>query len=684
MEFTRKPPTLGSSKTKETININFDLPTLELYCQYILSTNVLIRAVNLSTMKKLFDLIDNKNFINDPDKYRRVEFIKRGLEARCDRKLRNPLLILQYINGGPTDEDLLDTSSYRELSNEEVNWINDSISETLKYSFMYTYNDKIYETYNKFKNADYKRKGEVVEEFENLVNDIRKDFRKIQNENYTEAEFSLEPVTFEETVTDIYSRETSSSRQLITGLKGLNSMLGGGLESGRVYLILGSAAGGKSFTLLDLILQVRKYNADYICKDKTKKPCIVLLTMENSVHETVTRMFSLITGERLKDVSLEEAFRKLKEEGELVISDDNPINIIFKYKPNLSCDVGYLDTITEELEDRGFEVMLMVQDHIKRIKAIYGSRDMRLDLGEIVNEFKAYAVAHDIPLVTCSHLNRDAAKILDEAKNSGKQDLGRLMGRAFVSESMLMIDNSDVGIIITKEYDKTGAEWMDFLLIRTRCESKLEYFAQPYEPRNPIKLIEDLLAPVPVYKVTLSDNSLPQNNLKSGYHQYIRVLDGGDKKGNNDDVIDDEDDDEEVNYYDETEVDEYGRAIGKPGDQKNIDDFLNSLTNSNKSSTHKNTNVSTVEEINNQYQYNPIPQPGMVNGFIPFGEMTRYGDFLPTMDDFKRWHSTYDYLLLQSKTRTMKSGIFLMDEDGTPIADGMGNILDNMIPMDLS
>ena len=113
-------------------------------------------------------------------------------------------------------------------------------------------------------------------------------------------------------------------------------------------------------------------------------------------------------------------------------------------------------------------------------------------------------------------------------------------------------------------------------------------------------------------------------------------------------------------------------------------DFLNSLTNSNKSSTHKNTNVSTAKDINNQYQYNPIPQLGMVNGFIPFGEMTRYGDFLPTMDDFKRWHSTYDYLLLQSKTRIMKSGIFLMDEDGTPIADGMGNILDNMIPMDLS
>ena len=158
-------------------------------------------------MKKLFDLIDQQKFINDPDKYNRVIFIKRGLEARCDRKLRNPVLILQYINGGPTDDNLLDTSMYNELSNEEVDWINDSISETLKYSFMYTYNDDIFNIYNKFKNADYKRKGEIVDEFENLINHIRTDFRRIQNESYTEAEFSLEPEVFEETLTDIYSRE---------------------------------------------------------------------------------------------------------------------------------------------------------------------------------------------------------------------------------------------------------------------------------------------------------------------------------------------------------------------------------------------------------------------------------------------------------------------------------------------
>ena len=671
MEFTRKPPTLGSSKTKETININFDLPTLELYCQYILSTNVLIRAVNLSTMKKLFDLIDNKNFINDPDKYRRVEFIKRGLEARCDRKLRNPLLILQYINGGPTDENLLDTSSYRELSNEEVNWINDSISETLKYSFMYTYNDKIYETYNKFKNADYKRKGEVVEEFENLVNDIRKDFRKIQNENYTEAEFSLEPVTFEETVTDIYSRETSSSRQLITGLKGLNSMLGGGLESGRVYLLLGSAAGGKSFTLLDLILQIKKYNANYVCKDKTKKPCIVLLTMENSVHETVTRMYSLITGERLKDISLTDAINKLKTEGELVISDENPINIIFKYKPNLSCDVGYLDVIVEDLEDRGFECMLMVQDHIKRIRAIYSSRDTRLDLGEIMNEFKAFAVAHDIPLLTCSHLNRDAARILDDAKNSGKQDLGRLMGRSFVSESMLMIDNSDVGVIITKEFDKTGAEWMDFLLIRTRCESHIEYFAQPYEPNNQIKLIEDLNYPTPAYKTTLSDNALPQNKLRSAYIPNIKVLDNDTEENNNDNAT--------PNYYDER--DDYGRPVAKPmTDDIDIELFLKGV----KSHNDINDAVMPVNQntanIDNQYN-----DQMMINGFIPFGQNTIYESYLPTMDDYRRWYATYDYLDMQRRIRpNMKSGIFLMDDDGAPIADGLGNIMimHNMIPMD--
>ena len=76
--------------------------------------------------------------------------------------------------------------------------------------------------------------------------------------------FSLLPQEFESVMSDIHARQTSPSRVLRTGMTGLNAMLDGGFQADRVYIIFAQAAGGKSFTMLDLAMQIKKYNKDYI------------------------------------------------------------------------------------------------------------------------------------------------------------------------------------------------------------------------------------------------------------------------------------------------------------------------------------------------------------------------------------------------------------------------------------
>ena len=73
--------------------------------------------------------------------------------------------------------------------------------------------------------------------------------------------------------------------------------------------------------------------------------------------------------------------RKLREEGELVLNDDSPIDIVIKYKANKSVDTSYLYTLVDDLEDDGYEVICLVQDHVKRIRSIYNSPDLRIELG---------------------------------------------------------------------------------------------------------------------------------------------------------------------------------------------------------------------------------------------------------------------------------------------------------------
>ena len=76
-------------KEEYILQEELDLPTLSLYCEYVLSENSNIRTSSLSTMKKLFDRIDSSIYKGDPDKAKRLEFIKRGLEARVTNKLKD-------------------------------------------------------------------------------------------------------------------------------------------------------------------------------------------------------------------------------------------------------------------------------------------------------------------------------------------------------------------------------------------------------------------------------------------------------------------------------------------------------------------------------------------------------------------------------------------------------------------
>lgn len=537
MNITRN--TTKSIKTKNTqenkIGITFDIQSLDLFCMYIMSENSYIRTSNLAMMKKLINRIDLSRYQNDAEKILRIEFIRRGLEARLDKKLKNRDIILKYISGGLEDKPIM-TYNFKELSTEEIDWINDTISESLKHAFMYDYVDEIMDLCTRFKAEDYTRRGDIVDEFEMIVDRIKKDFRRAKNESMTEMEFSLADGIFEEIMYDVYNRELNPSRRLLTGMQGFNEIVGGGLESGRVYMLFGMAGAGKSLTMLNIAYQIKKYNKNYVCKDKTKRPCIALLTMENSVHETVTRLFSLITGDRMNGYTIDEVIRKLREDGELVLNDESPIDIFIKFKPNMSIDTTYLYTLSDDLEDKGYEVICLLQDHIKRIRPAISRHDVRLDLGEVVNDFKVFAIEKDIPVISDSHLNRDGARIIDQALSSKRgssngQDITRLLGRSNVGESMLMIDNTDCGIILNKEYDKDGNEYMVFFRqkMRDQC-TKRDYIAQPFAKGSTIRLIEDLYDPMPAFKESLySPANLNNSGIhKNDYSENIKVIDDDD------------------------------------------------------------------------------------------------------------------------------------------------------------
>lgn len=505
----------NNKRSKNLIKINLDLNTLTCLCLYIIQSTAFVKLEHLVNLRSLMNIIDPGTYENDPDKLQRVNFIFKGLEARLDNNINDQNLVLMYINGGLDFKVNFLDYNHLDISKDEILYLHKFVSESLQYQFIYSNIDNIQDICTRFKTSDFNMRGGIVKEFEGLVDNLKTSFRKSKvNDNSIDMTFSLREGEFENCIINTWNAVSNPSRRLICGMQGLNELVGGGFESGRVYALFGTSGVGKSLTLLNLMYQIKKFNTHYKTKDPTKKPCVVLLTMENTVIETITRLFALtIEGsQNMSNYTAEECINLLRTQGDLVLNDSSPIDIVIKYKPNRSVDTSYLYTLYDDLEDEGYEMICLIQDHIKRIRSVYSNSDLRLELGDVVNELKVFAADKDIPVLTNSHLNRDAARTLEEAARKNNQDAAKLLGKSNIGESMLMIDNLDCGIIITLDFDKEENRYMAFNIIKMRDKTSRTYIAQPFAPGSTIRLLEDL-GGIPQFKESIHGNiELKRNN----------------------------------------------------------------------------------------------------------------------------------------------------------------------------
>ena len=498
---------MTKSDNYQKISINLDIVALQLFCNFVVSENKNIHRSSIINLGKLIDNLDMTPFENDNEKLSKIKFIKKGVEARLEYNLNKKNLILMHINGGLlSDQTNIETE---EIDNDEIIWINKIISDALKFGVIYSEVDKLEDICDKFKAADYSSKSKMLEEVKDAVSDIQNKFRQSDSNASSDLYFSLADDKFDECIREVYDTITSPSNKLITGLTGINELLGGGFESKRVYALFGLPSEGKSITLVDFALQIKKYNPGYICKDPTKKPCVVYFTLENTLEESVARLCEMVGIQgSMSDYSVDELIMKLKTEGELYMNSASPIDLIMVYKPGMSVDTSYLCTLSEDLEDKGYEPIAFVIDYIKRIRSVLDNSDTRIWLGNVINEFKVFAATKDLVVITASQLNRDATSHIDESRKANKADLVRMLGRSQIGESMLILENLDGAFLIAPEWTPDGKKYLGFQRIKKRYKaSDLTFLYYPYQ--NEIKLLEDLNALEPVYKTTMKD--VPQN-----------------------------------------------------------------------------------------------------------------------------------------------------------------------------
>lgn len=494
--------------------VNIDDPLLDQFCSYAISQNSLIHKRGLSNLNSLIQKLSENYFSNNQIRLLKYQFLSEVLRIRL-RGINDRHLLMSEVNK-TLDISVLtqDNLFLRELSTDEINYVEFTVGEIQNHLYLNKHLKELQTLWNDYATGDFRSKRATLDPIRVAAGNLLTQFRRNDSsEDSTDTLFRLSDL--ESGVTDIHKQITSPTFKLITGMVGMNFMLGGGFEAGNVYAFFGLPGEGKTVTLENLLYQLWKYNRGYECRDKTKKPCIVLLTMENFVRQTVCALYHILThGKNMRDCkTADEAIQTFKDNKFLFNPDDNnSIEIVIKYKPINSITTDYMYKIVDDLADEGYEVIAFLQDYVKRILPVMQYGDPYQDLGNIINDFKTFATLKRIPVITASQLNREAAKVVDKGRNANKLDLMRELGRSNIGESARMDENLDGTFIITPEVSKEGTKYMGFKLTKHRYEifRNIESIYQPFY-ENSIAMVEDIGETNPVFKTSLIKDTEEMN-----------------------------------------------------------------------------------------------------------------------------------------------------------------------------
>ena len=230
------------------VQYNFDYNTLSLFFAFILCEN---KRISKTDYHRLIELMDMSVFEADPSRLKIIDIIKKGLSARLDKNLTKKELILSFIKGGVMEISNEDLDTFSDLNDDEIDYISNEVSNALNCSVIQNEMNELKRIATQYDMGDYKTKSDMVDSVEDYIYRVHNNLKNNRRDKDNESSFSFtDKKSIINGLTRVYNTITKPNRFLVSGLQGLNIMLGGGFEETRFYLLLGNAGVGKSLLLL--------------------------------------------------------------------------------------------------------------------------------------------------------------------------------------------------------------------------------------------------------------------------------------------------------------------------------------------------------------------------------------------------------------------------------------------------
>jgi len=476
-----------------------------------------IKEAEIRNLSNLLDEIDVESVyeVGEVSLRNKFYFLKELVKIKYDGSIKDTGAIAEHLESvfkhkmsdNDLSENLYIMFNYEEdkknnegMRNSEIDSLNEFVRSRIQYIALYKAIDNIEGMYFDLKsNQDSPR--DIVRKHKDTFYNINTIMKKIDTARMDQRGDSfnlLDTKASTNMIKRTLEEKRSDSNMISSGLKALDVMLGGGFEKGRLYTFLGAPKSFKSGTILNMALAactLKPYDKNEM-NDPNKIPTVVYMTMENSLEETMERIFTYLTGKSMRtlDIDHREFYEILKRE----TYDKTGVNFFMTYKNKNTEGIttDYLYDLHDRLEEDGMEPVLFVHDYLARISSKHNIEDLRIRLGSVTDEFTAYAKDKNVPLVTAAQLNRDAQHLFDSYKIDKKRDALKNITRQNVSESSQIIENTDVAIAVFRESfqeeDPNLNDYITFKYIVGRNPSTdsnfKSYFAQEFENGFKFKL----------------------------------------------------------------------------------------------------------------------------------------------------------------------------------------------------
>jgi hypothetical protein len=382
---------MQTRKKERKLRIDITLADMDRMIMYVFTRNANATKKCLVKIRELFSLLDPAMFEDDREMAVRRHMILRLLEGKLDKRIFDMETLAHCVrSGGRYDEDAWDIimamdEDGEDLSDDGLVYVEEYVSDRLTFGYVFAATDDLDDKIAELRSGEFDSLCDFNVGFRTVVEELVMNMRVAEQvKKHAALDFTSEKRSLDAALTKTIAELNRPSRTIKTGIKWLNDSLGGGFESGRCYLFLGLPKGFKSGLLLNCALWAKHYNSGLEARDPTKKPCVLYLTQENSINETIERLWSYYfgTSDEVRKYSPDEALAIIQKAG----FDSEGVTVAIRYRANRSITTADMDNMIDDLYSDGLEVIMVVQDYVKRIKSIEKWQDYRLELGSVVDE----------------------------------------------------------------------------------------------------------------------------------------------------------------------------------------------------------------------------------------------------------------------------------------------------------